>query len=178
MFKYFWTRIKKKAIDLYSKISTVRPEAVPGHKASNSPLTPYDYAKLEHGVKEIPGAKHNPRILEFHSSTSGFRDDETPWCSSFVNWTFKKAGFDHLRSKRANARSWLEFGVPTKIPREGDVVIFWRGSKDSWQGHVGFYVKETSSKILVLGGNQLNMVSYQWYSKARLLGYRTFNFET
>ena len=42
------------------------------------------------GVEELPGAAHNPRILEYHRTTilghGAASKDETPWCSSFVNF--------------------------------------------------------------------------------------------
>ncbi len=44
----------------------------------------------ETGQKEIKGKEHNPRIIEYHSTTGGFKDDETPWCASFCNWVMEE----------------------------------------------------------------------------------------
>ena len=49
--------------------------------------TPWmDFAKALIGVKEIPGTKHNPEILQMWKDLkrSGIKDDETPWCAGFV----------------------------------------------------------------------------------------------
>lgn len=130
----------------------------------------YGFAKVEWGVKEIYGKKHNPRVLEYHASTGGFDTDEVAWCSSFVNWCIAKAGVRGTR--KANARSWMNWGVATNNPQIGDIVVFYRGKKSGWMGHVGFYAGERGGKILVLGGNQNNSVCYQYYGKSKLLGYR------
>ncbi len=127
--------------------------------------------ELEKGVNEIAGAKHNPRILEYHTATTLMAtDDETPWCSSFVNWCMKQSG--HEGTKSAAARSWLKWGKKIDIPYEGCIVIFERGN-NNWQGHVGFYHSKTKTQILTLGGNQKNAVNISSYPKKHLLGYRT-----
>ena len=47
----------------------------------------------ELGQKEIPGPEHNKRILDYATDEfEWINDDETPWCSVFVNWVAKKAG--------------------------------------------------------------------------------------
>jgi uncharacterized protein (TIGR02594 family) len=127
---------------------------------------------LEDGVAEFPGRSvHNPRILEYHSSVPGsFDEDEVPWCSSFVNWCMEQS--ETKGSESAGARSWERWGMTLAEPKLGAVAVFWRGTKSSGKGHVGFFVKETSSRVSVLGGNQGNQVSVDTYPKERLLSYR------
>ena len=124
------------------------------------------------GLKEIVGSKHEPRIVQFFADAGHpwVKDDETAWCAAFVNAMLKRAGIDGTGSLAA--RSFLQWGEKLDKPRVGCIAVFWRGSKNSWQGHVGFYVGEEGSNILVLGGNQGNAVSIAKYPKSRLLGYR------
>ena len=123
------------------------------------------------GVHEVSGAQHNPRILEYHQTTSlGASTDETAWCSAFVNWCIRQAGV--VGTNRANARSWLSWGHALVTPRYGCVTVLWRGAPNGWQGHVGFYIRETGSHVYMLGGNQGNAVNVRPYPKRRLLGYR------
>lgn len=125
---------------------------------------PFIVAMGELGVKEFKGAKENPRIIEYHSTVHlAAKSDEISWCSSFVNWCFRECGIKD-RTFSAAAISWRKWGIETKEPKVGDICIF-RRKNSTWQGHVGFYTKETKDKILVLGGNQGNEVSYQWYPK-------------
>jgi uncharacterized protein (TIGR02594 family) len=128
----------------------------------------------EIGIKEIAGQEHEKRILDY-AKESGFKnitDDETPWCSIFVNWCCKEAGLQ--RTNRANARSWLSVGRPVDDPMPGDIVVFWRERIDSWKGHVGIFMgfSKNRSVVYTLGGNQKNTVSIQGYDASNVLGFR------
>ena len=132
-------------------------------------------AIAELGQKEISGPQDNPTIVNY-AKEAGFdwvNDDETPWCSIFVNWVAKKAGLKD--NGKANARSWLLEGLNVDAsPEPGDVVIFWRESPDSWLGHVGFFLGFSidSERVYCLGGNQGNQVSVSAYSFENVLGFR------
>ncbi len=136
-----------------------------------TPESPWlEVAKKELGVTEVAGVDHNERILEYQETTSvGTSDDETPWCSSFVNWCMKQAGIAGTGS--ALARSWLPWGHELNVPRLGCVVVFNR-PPDPKQGHVAFFLDTKDTDIEVLGGNQGDAVSIQKYPKARVLSYR------
>ncbi|HYW16260.1 MAG TPA: TIGR02594 family protein [Allosphingosinicella sp.] len=106
-----------------------------------------------------PGQDH-PRIRLYHSTTSGGAEpDEVSWCSSFVNYCAEKAGLTGTDSKAA--RSWLRWGsaVDRDDWREGDIIVFWRESPNSWKGHVGFLVDWAGPRPTVLAGNQSNRLS-------------------
>lgn len=132
--------------------------------------------ELKQGVREVPGEKkHNPRIVEYHQTATLKKHrsdkDENAWCSSFANWCMQRSGLSG--TGKPNARSWLKWGAIRTQPQYGCVVVFWREARNSWKGHVGFYVGQRSAKkLLVLGGNQGNAVSIGAYRKARVLGYR------
>jgi uncharacterized protein (TIGR02594 family) len=132
-------------------------------------MTPYEIAQGEVGQKEIAGAENNPRIVEYQQAVDlHATDDETPWCSSFVNWCNMQAGV--ARTKSAAARSWLQWGVKVDPPQEGDVIILKRGNPPS--GHVGFFVKSADGLVYVLGGNQSDQVKISAYKRDDVLGYR------
>ncbi|WAC03466.1 TIGR02594 family protein [Lacinutrix neustonica] len=128
----------------------------------------------EFGIKEIKGPRHNQRIIKYaqDSKFTWINDDETAWCSTFMNWVAIQAGLQH--SKSASARSWLNVGFETQNPEPGDVVVFWRDSINSQFGHVGIYLgyAKDQSRIYVLGGNQGDAVSISAYPAARLLSFR------
>lgn len=131
-------------------------------------------ALTQYGVKEIQGPEaNNPEIIKYFAACGQIwaKTDETAWCSAFVNWCAINTGYEH--TKKLNARSWLDVGEPIEhFQQTGDVVIFWRVSKDDWRGHVGIFVNEDEDNIWTLGGNQGNMVCIKPYPKNRLLGYR------
>jgi uncharacterized protein (TIGR02594 family) len=94
------------------------------------------------------------------------------WCAAFVGAVLHKHGVKGTGA--VNARSYLSWGKGTTTPVQGDVVVLWRGSPSSWQGHVGFYAgTDANGNILILGGNQGDKVSIEAYNPKRLLAYRT-----
>ena len=129
-------------------------------------------ALSEYGVKEVPGEKDNPRILQYFEEIghSWVKDEQTAWCSAFVNWVMKKA--NKRISGKLNARSWLKVGVETVLPDKGDVVVLWREDPKSWKGHVAFFIRQSKDHVYLLGGNQSNAVSIVKYPKSRVLSYR------
>lgn len=136
-------------------------------------LSPYDVARGLIGTKEIPGKNHNGTIVKWlRAIETWVNDDETAWCSAFVNHCAREAGYE--QSDNLAARSWLKFGDEVDIgkARQGDVVIFWRGSPSAWTGHVGFVDSLTASSVRTLGGNQNNEVNITSYARSMVLGIR------
>jgi len=138
-------------------------------------------AMAELGVHEdsLPG-QHTERIVEYHNATSLHAStDETPWCSSFVNWVMLKAGYP--RTNNALARSWLDWGTPLTTPREGAVTVIKRKDANSDQAtgsstgfHVAFFVSVTPTHLRLLGGNQGDQVKYSNFALSAydVKGYR------
>lgn len=165
----YWYRIKKTGLEGWASHKYLEP--VIDQSAEEFSWMPI--ALAEEGVKEFTGNGDNPRIVEYLRSTTlpaPYRsNDETDWCSAFVNWCMERAGYEGTDS--AAARSWQNWGARLATPRRGCVVVFSR-PPSSWQGHVAFYVGETPTQIKVFGGNQSNAVNISSYPKSRLLGYR------
>ena len=133
--------------------------------------TIFEAAIKYHGTREIPGKKNNSLIVGWTQSVLRWaKNDEIPWCSTFMNAMADEAGLQ--KSGKANARSWLKVGEAVQNPVVGDIVVFWRESPKSWKGHVAIYLGESDTHIMCLGGNQGNAVSVANYPKERLLEYR------
>ncbi len=131
-------------------------------------------ATKELGISEIAGPNHNDRILQYSDEIGipWINDDETPWCSVFMNWVAMKCGVK--RSGSAAARSWLNVGFAVENPEPGDIVVYWRGDPNSHQGHVGIFFGYSNdrSRVYTLGGNQNNSVSISAYPAERVLSFR------
>lgn len=134
-------------------------------------------AMQEMGQREIRGAVHNPRIIEYHATTTlRAQMDETAWCSSFVNWCLLQVGI--VGTNSAAAASWLNWGQASRATRGAITVLYnaaaARSSLSVSGNHVGFMVKETATHYRLLGGNQSNQVKISSYPKSswRLKGYR------
>lgn len=136
--------------------------------------TVINIALSQYGVTEVAGENHNPIILNYFDRIghSWVETDETAWCSAFANWVALEAGMFH--SKKLTARSWLKVGKEINEPATGDVVVFWRSKRNSWKGHVAFFIGYSEDKkyIYCLGGNQNNQINIKAYPAYRLLGFR------
>jgi len=100
----------------------------------------------------------------------GIDPAKTEWCAAFVSHVLEQQQ-KPIAQFPLWSRSYLRWGEEVEQAQEGDIVIFQREGSD-WQGHVGFYVEETETHIVVLGGNQDNKVGYKLYAKSNLLGIR------
>ena len=127
------------------------------------------------GLEEIPGAGDNPEIIEWMKLTTLPRNmwhDSVSWCSVAVNASFLLNEMEGTRSARAF--DWLEWGETLITPQLGCVVVLNRFNAHGSivGGHVGLWLSETSDKIQLIGGNQNNAITKQWYKKVNLRGYR------
>lgn len=124
-----------------------------------------------YGIPELIDGKLNPTIdTMLDQMRESSNNENWAWCSAFVNWILycnNIKGSDSLA-----ARSFLKVGTKVNEPILGDIVVFWRESKESWKGHVGVYIRSVGGDIYVLGGNQGNTVCIRKYSASKLLGYR------
>jgi uncharacterized protein (TIGR02594 family) len=133
------------------------------------------------GLKEIAGATHNPAIVAMlQLDAKWVEDDETSWCSAFVNYVAWLCDATE-RSKSLAARSWLLVGrsIPLSDAVRGDLVILTRGkppqpdaSVIKANGHVALYAGQDEASIQLLGANQGNAVSIASFPKSRILGIR------
>jgi uncharacterized protein (TIGR02594 family) len=149
----------------------LKPTAIPARVSLQTGESWMQMAEAELGIHEesLPG-HHNKRIIEYHKTTTLKADtDETPWCSSFVNWVMIKAGYKGTNS--AAAKSWLGWGKALGTPREGAITVIRRktsgpdvatGSATGF--HVAFYVSGSPEHVRLLGGNQSNRVKYSNFS--------------
>lgn len=111
-------------------------------------------ARLEVGQAEIPGPRHNPRILEYHRSTRlEASADEVPWCAAFVGWCLERARLPSTRS--ALAMSYACYGVPCE-PRPGAIAVWDRGGG---RGHVEIVERVDGDTEHRIGGNVRNQVA-------------------
>jgi uncharacterized protein (TIGR02594 family) len=142
-------------------------------------ISAFQLAQRFIGMKEIAGAMDNPQIMAMLKLDNAWpQNDEVPWCSAFVNyiaWLLRLP-----RSKDLRARSWLGVGEVMEGERmvaDSDIVILNRNNGPGPEvlnapGHVGFFAGWNSGKVMLLAGNQGNMVSVQSFDVKDILGLR------
>lgn len=112
------------------------------------------------GLKEIPGPKHEHKIVEMFAflGHDWVTDDETAWCAAFIGYVLEKCGI--ASTKALNALSYEDWGIPVDPDdiQPGDIVVRPRGTK-AWQGHVEQVIERVGKKsIKTIGGNVSNSV--------------------
>lgn len=127
------------------------------------------HARTYLGTAEIPGKQHNPTIIRWLKELkSWWLEDETAWCGTYVAAVLRESGLP-VAKHWYRAKDWLNWGIPIADAAPGCVVVYDR----TGGGHVGFAVaRDTSDRILTLGGNQGNRVSIAPFPRWRVLGYR------
>lgn len=167
--------------DLLSIVDKIEGYGVIPDKSPTRNALVLDIAAGELGTKEIVGSGNNARVVEYHKFASKANNveqpDSVPWCSSFVCWVVEHCVINGLPMGSTNsmaARSWESWGISSlKDPLPGDIVVYWRGSKNGWQGHVGIFLRLNSDgTIVTLGGNQSDEVNVSAFSVSKLLDIR------
>lgn len=102
------------------------------------------------------------------------------WCAGFVSYVLFESGvkdFGYCLSAREFFNKAKVLGRITEIPEAGDLIVFYRGNRNSWQGHVGIVEKVTDKEIITIEGNvgkfpaKVKRMIYQRNNIKRLLGF-------
>ncbi|MBX9682510.1 MAG: TIGR02594 family protein [Hyphomicrobium sp.] len=128
-------------------------------------------AWAELGVREREGQRHTAQIVRYFRDAghAAIVDDETPWCAAFVGAMLVRGRL--AASGSLLARSYLTWGQALAEPVIGAIAVLSRGA-DAGAGHVGFYLGQTATHVILLGGNQADGVAVRAFAAHRLLGYR------
>lgn len=113
------------------------------------------------GLKEIPGKQNNPKITNMLIKLKAWwRDDETPWCGTFVAYCLDLGG-QPVPQHWYRAKAYADYG--TQVPRNAREIPFGSIAVKSrvGGGHVFFPVARSADGLIIygLGGNQRNMVN-------------------
>jgi uncharacterized protein (TIGR02594 family) len=94
-----------------------------------------------------------------------------PWCAIWTNAKLEQSDVRGTRS--ASSQSFRTDANFVKLagPALGAIAVYTRGAPNSGLGHVGFYMGETATQVLTLGGNESDAVRKQFEPKSRLVGY-------
>ncbi len=87
------------------------------------------------------------------------------WCADFAGAMLEDAGVPGTHSAAARSYASSKAFAQLSGPALGAIVVFWRVSKTSGLGHVGFYAGERGNQIWVLGGNEGGMVQIEAIAK-------------
>ena len=107
-------------------------------------------AKAEIGNGEIGGNNKGDYVKKYN------RGLEAPWCAGFVSYILTESNIDSLEyslSAKAIYNEAKQENRLTDYPQAGDLIVFWRGSKGSWKGHIGIIEKIANNAVHTIEGN-------------------------
>lgn len=148
----------------------------------------------ELGVAEIVGRGSNDRIMKWRDELNaaghkieGFSDDDIPWCGLFVAYVTWAAG-KGVVDKPLWARNWAKFGSEVATRRNGkltfaagrqaslgDILVY---ERPGGGGHVDFYIAETPTMYVGIGGNKSNRVQISPIQKSRCISIRRVHYNS
>lgn len=122
------------------------------------------------GLKETPGSRDNPIIIDWAKDEGGsiedsYTHDSIPWCALFANMTLTKAGLKGTETLWA-----LDFaGKWPSVKLPGVAVGAFAPMLRDGGGHIGIVVgKDQHGNIMLLGGNQSDAVNIKPFATSRL----------
>jgi uncharacterized protein (TIGR02594 family) len=94
-----------------------------------------------------------------------------PWCAIWANAKLEQCNIRGTRNPSSQSFRKDPNFVKLDGPVIGAIAVYWRKSPQSGLGHVGFYMGETQTQVLTLGGNESDAVREQFEPKSKLRGY-------
>jgi uncharacterized protein (TIGR02594 family) len=94
-----------------------------------------------------------------------------PWCAIWANAKLEECDIPGTRGPSSQSFRHNPNFEQLDGPALGAIAVYWRGSEDSGLGHVGFYMGETGTQVLTLGGNESDAVRQQFEPTSKLFGY-------
>jgi len=131
------------------------------------------FAWNELGTKEEP-ENRGPAVRRY-IELAHCGEEGDPWCAIFANACLESSHLPGTRSPSSQSFRHDDDFVQLRGPALGAIAVFWRGSRQSGLGHVGFYCGERDGFVWTLGGNENDMVELEMLAKTAgqfgLIGY-------
>lgn len=139
-------------------------------------------AEMAAGAGEQGGDDRGPFCRKYLAATG--LDEGNDWCAAFVSWCFKEGNPGAMSYKptagaRATLRAfqdkgWAYDAAFDRPPMPGDIIVWWRGSKTGWKGHIGIVSGYADGIVYTIEGNRTSHVenfSYTFGQIDKLLGF-------
>jgi len=116
-------------------------------------------AEAKAGAREI-GANNSGRFVTKY--LNGLTPAPANWCAGFVSWCYSQhsAGIPYSYSLGARdirqqfkRRAWL---LEDELPEPADIIVWWRGRREGWKGHIGLVHRCSNGLVYTIEGNKGN----------------------
>ena len=159
-----------------------QPSIPPGGSSHGRAALRVAMQEMGAGSREIGGNNQGRFVTKY---LNGLADPPANWCAGFVSWCFLQTNqgipFDYSVGARDirnqfRRKGWA-FDAGDKTPQAGDIVVWWRGQREGWQGHIGLVVRCEHGILHTVEGNKggfpapVNTFDYVLSRMDRLLGF-------
>ncbi|PID48450.1 MAG: TIGR02594 family protein [Proteobacteria bacterium] len=120
-------------------------------------------------MREVKGRRHSLNIVNWLKELGAWwRDDETPWCGTFVAHCLKSTNRG-VPKHWYRAKAYEKYGTLLSAPAYGCIGVMSRRGG----GHVCFVIGETKDgkRLVVIGGNQNDSVCVTSYPRSRFTAF-------
>ncbi|MBR1198814.1 TIGR02594 family protein [Bradyrhizobium sp. AUGA SZCCT0158] len=125
------------------------------------------------GLKEAPGSKDNPFIIEMaheivrrypdlKGNVGWYNHDSIPWCGLQLAYVMAVNGIKPSKAPLSSL-DWASWGQKLSVPTPGAVLIYTR----TGGGHITLYESEDANWIYCRGGNQSDGLNVTKIPKSR-----------
>ncbi|MGY6646970.1 MAG: CHAP domain-containing protein [Salinarimonas sp.] len=164
----------------------VLEEAGPGSRFGLAALE-IARAEMARGAGETGGNNRGPDVQLYLDGRVG---EGANWCAGFVSWCYREGsarigqempfkyslGARDIRNQ-FRRKGWDFEAGPDDPPRAGDIIVWWRGAINGWQGHIGLVERHADGIVTTIEGNRgpypsrVQRYSYVLGRIQRLLGF-------
>lgn len=139
--------------------------------------------EMRAGACEVGANNSGPWVEKY---LNGIVPAPANWCAGFVSWCYSHApggipfnyslGARHIRNQ-FRRRGWAYDAGGGRVPEPGDIIVFWRGLRDGWEGHIGLVHSCADGIVYTIEGNKggfpapVRMFDYVLSRIDRLLGF-------
>jgi hypothetical protein len=119
-------------------------------------------ARREVGKGEKGGDNKGADVMRYHAVTGA--PEGASWCASFVSYCFKEGNPGNMpyqatagareTLKRFKDKGWTYLARVANPPEPGDIIVFWRGTKTGWMGHIGIVEAYEDGLVKTIEGNR------------------------
>lgn len=130
--------------------------------ASKTGWNALQIARREIGKGETTDDNKGPDVMKYHAGTGAGAGDS--WCASFISYCFKEGNPGNMPYQptagardtlaKFKAKGWTYTASVSNPPEPGDILVFWRGSKTGWMGHIGIVESYDNGVVTTIEGNK------------------------
>ncbi len=116
-------------------------------------------AEMQAGAREGGANNAGPWVEKY---LNGIVAAPANWCAAFVSWCYSQApggipfnyslGARDIR-EQFRQRGWT-YDARDVAPEPGDIIVWWRGQPEGWQGHIGLVHHVADGILFTIEGNK------------------------